>query len=395
VTSESDSSGQGGAYDLDGAGVDRAKILRAAKRIVVKVGTRILSRDDSSLDEDYIDGLMEQVAGVRASGVEVAIVSSGAVGAGMGSLGLRYRPKQIDVLQGLAGIGQTVLMHRYKTAARAREMRVGQVLVTAGDLNRKRDYMHVRSALQALFRLDAIPIVNENDSVAVDELRFGDNDSLSAHVANLVDADALLILTDADGLHEGAPDADSQTPIVRTVHRVDRSVEQLCGSGGSGIGGMLTKLDAAKTLAASGVATVIAHGRKATVADILAGKPVGTLIVPQPGVARGHRRWILARKVSGTLVIDQGAVRALVSKRTSLLPSGISAVEGRFARGAAVSVVGPDRHEVARGLIAYSSSDARKLAGRQTSEIAEIVGHYAGDEMMHRDNLVMVANGTT
>jgi glutamate 5-kinase len=380
------------AYDIDDS-FDRTSVIGNARRVVVKVGTRILSQADNSLDEKFIDGLMTQVAFARSRGIQVAIVSSGAVGAGMGNMGLTERPTRIDLLQGLAGIGQTVLMHRYKTAARGRGMRVGQVLLTANDLSRKRDYMHVQSALRALFELDAIPVINENDSVAIDELRFGDNDSLSAHVANMIDADLLVILTDREGLHEGSPDTDPPPPVIRTVHRIDNTIEGFCAVGGSGIGGMKTKLDAARTLGASGIPTIIAHGRTASLDAIVSGDPVGSLFVPQTTGTRGHNRWILARKVYGTLIVDDGAASALIDRGKSLLPSGIKAVEGRFQSGDAVRVVQQGIGELARGLVMYSSTDVRKLAGRQTKEIQDLLGTYSGDEIVHRDNLVMVMNG--
>lgn len=381
------------AYDLTEA-FDRTQILSRVRRVVVKVGTRILSKSDNSLDESYIERLIEQVSVIRERGVEVAVVTSGAVGAGMGAMGMSRRPAQVDVLQGLAGIGQTILMNQYQTAAKTHGMRVGQVLLTAGDLSRKRDYMHVQNALRALFAFDAIPVINENDSVAVHELRFGDNDSLSAHVSNMINADLLIIFTDTHGLFEGNPYSDPPPAIVRTIWRIDQAVEGLCSACGGGIGGMRTKLEAAKTLAASGIPTVFAHGREVTIEQVIEGETVGTLVVPQVDRARGHRRWILARKPRGVLVVDDGAVRALVERHTSLLPSGIREIEGRFSPGDAVSIVRSDRSEIARGLTAYSSADVRALAGHHTREIEQLVGHPGSEEIVHRDNLAMIVNSS-
>ena len=381
------------SYDVHDS-LNRSEWLKNVRRVVVKVGTHVLSREDNSLDESFVDYLIGQVAAIRATGLQVAIVTSGAVGAGMGSMGISRRPTQIEMLQGLASIGQTVLMHRYKTAARDRGMRVGQVLLTAGDLNRKRDYIHVQGALRALFQLDAIPVINENDSVAVQELRFGDNDSLSAHIANLINADLLVIFTDIEGLFAGSPNDEPKPPLVRTVWNIDRSIEQLCTSGGRGIGGMRTKVEAAKTLAASGVPTVIAHGREVTLDRILAGEPVGTFFVPQANHTRAHRRWILARKIAGTLVIDTGAAKALVERNMSLLPSGIRNVSGRFSPGDAVSIIDEDGREVARGLVRYSSTHAKVLAGHHSRDIQSLLGFHAGDDIVHRDNLIIVVNGT-
>lgn len=381
-------------YDCDDT-YDRRELFRSVRRFVVKVGTRILSSYDNLLDDEYIGHLIEQIAQARNDGLEAAIVSSGAVGAGMGSMGLTARPRALDTLQALAAIGQSVLMHRYKQAAGAHGIRVGQVLLTAGDLNRKTDYMHVQNALRALFRLGALPVVNENDSVAVEELRFGDNDSLSANVANLIGADLLIILTDTDGLFEGSPDLTPKPPLIRTIRTIDRRVEELCGDSGSetGIGGMGTKVQAARTAAAAGVPTVIAHGRKTTLQQIIAGESVGTLVLPQTDTARGHRRWILARKVSAVVFVDDGAANALMNRRTSLLPSGITRVRGSFKPGDAVSIHRQDGGEIARGLAAYSSGDVRKLAGHHTREITALLGYNAGDEIVHRDNMVITANG--
>jgi glutamate 5-kinase len=387
MVTESDS------YDLTDS-FDRTLSLSKVRRIVVKVGTRILSKSDNSLDEAYIENLIAQIASIRKRGIEVAIVTSGAVGGGMGSLRMTRRPAQVDILQGLAAIGQTILMNDYQTAANTHGMRVGQVLLTAGDMNRKRDYIHIQNALRALFTLGAIPVINENDSIAIHELRFGDNDSLSAHVSNLINADLLVIFTDMHGLYEGNPHSDPPPSIVRTIWRVDQAVEKLCTTGGSGIGGMRTKLEAAKTLAASGIPTMIAHGREVTIEKVLSGETVGTFVVPQIDRSKGHRRWILARKPRGVLIVDDGAVRALVERHTSLLPSGIRGIEGRFLPGDAVSIVGTDRNEIARGLTAYSSADVRALAGHHTREIEQIVGHRSSEEIIHRDNLAVVRNAS-
>jgi glutamate 5-kinase len=369
-------------------------MFSGVKRVAVKVGTGTLSREENLLDLAFMDALMDQVAEARDRGIETVIITSGAVGAGMGSLQISRRPTAIDELQALAAIGQSLLMHHYARAAAHHDIRVAQVLLTSGEMTQKASYLHVQNALRALLRMNAVPIVNENDSTAVEELRFGDNDSLSAHVANLANADLLVLLTDIDGLYNGDP-SDPNSELIHTVDRIDHDLEAICGGAGSetGTGGMLTKVGAAKTLAASGIPTVIAHGRKVTLGEVLSGEPVGTLFVPQVDKTRMHYRWILAQKVCGRVVIDEGAARALLKRRTSLLPSGVTRVVGRFKLGEAVSVRKEDGTEVARGLAAYPASEARKIAGRQSSEIEDVIGHNAGDEMIHRDNLVIVLNG--
>ena len=383
-------------YDLDDR-YDRAAHFRSVRRVVVKVGTHILSREDGLLDLAFVEDLMRQIAEVRASGVEVSLVSSGAVGAGLGSLGLTKRPTELDTLQAVAAVGQSVLMRHYDHAASPHNIRVAQVLMSAADLRRKSGYQNVQNAFRELFRLKALPIVNENDSVAVEELRFGDNDSLSAHVANLINADLLIILTDIEGLYEGRPDRVPQPPLIRTVYTINRSVESLCGksTSGRGIGGMQTKVGAAKTLAASGVATVIAHGRRTTLPEVLAGAPVGTLFLPQQDRTntKTHHHWILALKVAGKVVVDDGAARALIERHTSLLPTGVRRVYGTFGPGDAVSIQRVGGGEIARGIARYSAEDVRRLAGRHSNEIGVILGYDHGDEIVHRDNLVTVVNG--
>ena len=389
----------GRPYDLDDR-FERTGLLGSARRIVVKVGTHILSRDDNLLDVTFIGQLMAQVAEVRAKGVEVAIVSSGAVGAGMGTLGLKARPAKLEDLQAMAAVGQSVLMHHYDHGAAPHGLHVAQVLLSATDIREKDGYKNVRNAFGALFRLGAVPIVNENDSVAVDELRFGDNDSLSAHVTNLINADLLVILTDTDGLHEGDPKRQPPPPLIKTVYQISRTVEELCGgsASGSGIGGMQTKVGAAKTLSLAGVPTIIAHGRKVRLAEMLAGKPDGTIFLPQTDREgmKVHHHWLLSIKPSGKLVVDDGAAKALIERGVSLLPSGVRRVYGRFAQGDSVSVhrLGGGG-EIARGIVRYSAEDVRKLAGRHSREIADILGYDYGDEIIHCDNMVTIANGPT
>ena len=379
-------------YEIE-ATFDRKSLFSDVKRIVVKVGTRMLSRESNLLDLAVIDRLMDQVAEARKMGVETAIVTSGAVGAGMGVMNLRKRPENVNELQALAAMGQSQLMHSYARAAARHDLHVAQVLL-AGEFGAKEGYLHVQNTMRALFRMGAVPVINENDSVAVEELRYGDNDSLAAHVANLIQADLLVIFTDIDGLYEGDPKSPD-AHLIHTVRAVDKHLESLCGGSGSatGIGGMQTKVRAAKTLSASGIPTVIAHGHRAAIGDVLRGQPIGTLFLPQEGKARGHQRWILAQKPAGSLVVDDGAADALIRRNTSLLPSGVKRVHGDFVKGEAVSVQTERGTEIARGLVAYSHEECRAIAGRHSKAIPAILGHPGGDEVIHKDNLVVVLNG--
>ena len=383
-------------YDLDHS-FDRRTALGNVRRVVVKVGTSTLSSENGRLDRAYIAELMEQVAGLRNSGREVAIVSSGAVGAGIGALNLKKRPGSIGDLQAVAAVGQSLLMHFYDDAASPMGIRVAQVLLSAADLRRKVGYQNVRNVFESLFRLKALPIVNENDSVAVEELKFGDNDSLSAHVANLADADLLVILSDVDGLYRGTPGAESAPPLIPTVYRIESEVERLCGAStsGVGIGGMATKISAAKMLAASGVPTIIANGRTTRLEDIVSGKPVGTIFLPVSASAHTsrHQHWILAQKTLGRLTVDSGAARAIVERNTSLLPSGIQRVTGRFSEGDAIAILTEDGVEIARGITRYSADEIRKIARHHSREIETALGYTRGDEVVHRDNLVTVTDG--
>jgi glutamate 5-kinase len=384
------------SYDL-AATFDRKLLFANVKRVVVKVGTSTLSGENHRLDTDFIAVLMEQIADLRQRGIEVALVSSGAVGAGIGALDLHKRPAEIEGLQAVAAVGQSLLMHYYDHAASSHGIKVAQVLLSAADLRRKSGYQNVQNVFRALFRYGALPIVNENDSVAVEELKFGDNDSLSAHVTNLIGGEVLIILSDIDGLYEGFPDADHRPPLVRTVYSIDSTVEALCGlsRSGVGIGGMKTKVNAAKTLAASGVATIIVNGRATTLGDVLSGADVGTVFLA--GAASLHRtrhhRWVLAQKVAGRLVVDAGAAAALVERNTSLLPSGIKKVTGKFVEGEAVSIAIENGEEIARGVTRYGADEVKKIARHHSKDIAAVLGFTRGDEIVHRDNLVTVANG--
>ena len=372
---------------------DRKARFGSLERIVVKVGTRILTAQDNSLDVEYVQDLATQMAQIRSRGVELVLVSSGAVGAGMGRLGLTKRPKSIEELQACASVGQVQLMHHYKLALREHNIAVGQLLLTASDLRGSKDrYIHIQQAFRGLEHAGVLPVVNENDTVAVEELRYGDNDQLSAHVANLIGADLMVVFTTADGLCDENPATNQHAQVIPTVSEITSEIESLAAGTDdeNAIGGMDTKIKAAKMLMATGVMMLIAHGRRTTLPQLLDGEPSGTLFVPKVDRADGHKRYILAQSVEGTLNLDDGAANAIVGGGKSLLPSGITNVVGKFTPGDVVSLKNGGDTGIARGLTTYDAMDMRRIAGRQSSDITELLGYHGGDEAVHRDNLVLV-----
>ncbi|MBI5760704.1 MAG: glutamate 5-kinase [Planctomycetales bacterium] len=370
----------------------RRRVVDAARTIVIKVGTSMLSRDDDSLDEDRLTALAEQIHLVRQSGRQVVLVSSGAVGSGIGLLGLKERPTDLPHLQAAAAVGQAHLIRRYDDCFRRHGYHAAQVLLTANDFKRRPRYLNVRNTLHTLFEYHVIPIVNENDTVSIDEIRFGDNDRLSALVANLFDAPLLIILSVIDGLLDGPPD-DAQSRLIPLVERWDDRLLALASSDRSkrGTGGMQSKLDAARTVTAVGENVIIANGRDSRViVRILAGEEIGTLFLGEGESMPAWKRWIgYSIPPRGRFVLDDGARQALIQSGKSLLAIGITAVEGEFVKGEIVSVVDRTGTEFARGLTNYNSLDARRIAGKRTDAIAAILGNVPYGEVIHRDNLVV------
>ncbi len=374
----------------------RIKVVHAASALVVKVGTRVLTGADGRLDRRRIEVISEQLCRAADSGRQVIMVSSGAVGAGVGKLGLPARPAGLAQLQAVAAIGQTDLIQAYESSLSKRGRHAAQVLLTASDLRRRSGYLHVRNALTQIHAFGAIAVVNENDSVAVGELMttFGDNDSLAANVSGLLSDALLVILSDVDGLHDAPPTrpGSKRIDLVREIDATILGCAQDTLSQTSK-GGMASKLRAAETATSYGHPTIIGPGRDDSVLDrILAGHVVGTLFLPPAKPIRGRRRWIgSAAHVEGSLALDDGAVRAVLQKASSLLAIGIRQVEGEFRQGAVVSLKDPAGREIARGLTNYAAEPLRQIQGLSNDRIAEVLGRRPYEVVVHRDNLVITS----
>ncbi len=372
----------------------RQEVATGASTIVVKVGTRVLTRDDGCLDQARIRQLAEELHSVLSTGRKVVVVSSGAVGAGIGRLGLTRRPTDIARLQAVAAVGQSLLVEAYERSLEAFGRHAAQILLTAEDLETRTRYLNARNTVRTLLEYGAVPIINENDTVSVDELQitFGDNDRLAAIVTNLIQAPLLILLSDVDGLYDGDP-ADPTARVIPTVKRLEPWVFDLVRDRATGLsrGGMASKLEAARQATSAGENVIIASGRTPGVlARILAGEPVGTLILPHKKVVAARKRWIgFTRQTRGQLIVDAGACRAVVDHGRSLLPIGIVKVKGSFIKGEVVGVCDPQGDEFARGLTNYSADDVRRIRGLKTDEIAEALGHCPYDEVVHRDNMVV------
>ena len=366
--------------------------LDASRRWVIKVGSALLTNEGRGLDAAMIGSLVAQIAALRAEGAEVVLVSSGAVAAGVVRLGWPRRPTRLHELQAAAAVGQSALIQSYETAFRSYNIASAQVLLGHDDITARDRYLNARGTLTTLLRLGVVPVVNENDTVVTDEIRFGDNDTLAALVANLIDADALLLLTDQQGLYEEDPRLNPFAVLVdsRDVH--DEALDSMAGEGGAlGRGGMITKLRAARLAARSGTETVIASGRHPeVVAQVAAGGPIGTWLRTGKQPENARKQWLAGMvQIPGSLELDAGAVRVLRESGRSLLPVGVVAVSGRFERGDMVLCLGPDGREVARGLVNYSAQETHRIMGRPSAEIAPLLGYQGDEELIHRDNLVL------
>jgi glutamate 5-kinase len=371
----------------------RKELLKRAKRIVVKIGSGVLTGDEG-IDPSFLDGLAEQIAALRSRKIEVVVVSSGAVAAGRRELGLPDRPKTLPQKQAAAAIGQSRLMRAYEEAFSGYGLKVAQILLTRDDLANRRRFQNARGTLDTLLGCGVIPVINENDTVVVDELKFGDNDNLSALVTNLVEAQLLLIMTDIDGLYTANPRTDANATLISEVRAITRDMERGAGGSGSsvGTGGMATKLAAAKKVMKSGVAAVVFAGKvKGNLGRVMKGEQVGTLFLPSGEALNRRKHWIAyTLRPAGSIHVDAGAREVLAKHGRSLLPSGIARVEGRFDRGACVKVVAPDGVDFARGIVDYSSQEIGMIRGHKSSEIEKILGFRYGDDVIHRDNLVLL-----
>jgi glutamate 5-kinase len=368
--------------------------MKAGRRFVVKVGSSLVTNRGQGLDASAIARWARQIAELRGSGHDVIMVSSGAIAEGMQRLGWTRRPRTMHELQAAAAVGQMGLAQVYETCFREHGLRTAQVLLTHADLADRQRYLNARSTLLTLLSLEIVPVINENDTVVTDEIRFGDNDTLGALVTNLVEADVLAILTDQEGLYTGDPRRDPGATLVRKASAGDPRLEEMAGGAGSEIarGGMLTKVLAAKRAARSGAQTVIASGREPDVLRrIAAGEEVGTRFLAQTTPLAARKQWLADHvQVGGKLWLDAGAARALLARGKSLLPVGVKAVDGEFERGAVVACLNPDGQEIARGLVNYGAQESRRIAGRASSEIEAILGYVDEPEVIHVDNLVLL-----
>jgi glutamate 5-kinase len=360
--------------------------LADAKRVVVKIGTTSLTGVGGRIDPGRIERFVDELCGLLEAGREIVCVTSGAIAAGLAPLGLTRRPKDISTLQAAAAVGQSHLMDVYVSAFESRGHVCGQILLTRADFVHRQQYVNALNTFRRLLALGAVPVVNENDSVAVDEIRFGENDLLAALVSNLVRADVLVLLSDVDGLHAG-PGGD----VIEEVDRITADIEKMAGGSASGLGsgGMRTKLDAAHIATASGIPAVVARFRNGELTRILDGKAAGTLFRAGASKMTSRKAWIaFATSPRGRVVVDAGAARAIVKSNRSLLAAGVRGVEGSFAPGDAVDIVDADGGAIARGLVGYSSDELERVAGLDSKKIAELLGDSR--EVVHRDELVVL-----
>ncbi len=367
--------------------------LRAAKRIVVKVGSSLVTNEGRGLDETAIGEWCRQMSQLVRDGRELIMVSSGAIAEGMKRLGWANRPREIHELQAAAAVGQMGLAQMYETKLREHGLGSAQVLLTHADLADRERYLNARTTLLTLLKLGVLPVINENDTVVNDEIKFGDNDTLGALVANLVEADVLVILTDQKGLYTADPRRDPRAQLVGRAKSGDAALEAMAGGAGSslGRGGMITKILAAKRAAGSGASTVIAWGREPDALLRLArGDVIGTLLVAQTQKTQARKQWISDHlQLRGAVLVDAGAASKLRAEGKSLLPIGMTSVEGDFSRGDVIAVRAVDGGEIARGLANYASVEARLICGKPSGEIERLLGYVAEPEMVHRDNMVL------
>ena len=373
------------------------KLTVEPKRIVIKVGSRILTSKNFRLDKAWIKNLVAQIAALINKDIEVILVTSGAIGAGMGMLGLDLRPGLLPQQQAAAAIGQSQLMKIYDTFFKHHNILSAQILLTREDLSNRKRYLNAKNTLFTLLTYKTVPIINENDTVSVDEIKFGDNDRLSALVANLMQAGLLIILSDVDGLYAAAPkrkEFQKKRDVISIVEEIGPWTEKMASASISklGTGGMVSKIEAAKICSTAGVSCIVANGRVPDILRrILDGENIGTLFLPKAEQLVAKKRWIgFSAKISGQISVDQGAKQALISKKRSLLPKGIVKIRGTFAVGDTVSILDAENKEFGRGLTSYSSEELAKIKGYKSDQIKTILGYKYYDEVVHRDNLVIL-----
>jgi len=374
--------------------MSRTKYTQQAKRWVIKIGSALLTKDGKGLDYAAIEDWAGQIAQLRQQGLEIILVSSGAVAEGMSRMGWVKRPTELAELQAAAAIGQTGLIEAYENQFKKYKIQAAQILITHDDVSNRKRYLNARNTLRALLKFKALPIINENDTVALEEMRLGDNDTLAALVANLVEADLLVILTDQQGLFNKDPRHNADAELISEESATNTDLQGYVGNIATslGSGGMLTKLTAAQRAARSGCATVIASGREANVLSrIVKGEAIGTLLKPDDSQYSARKQWIASHvQATGTLHLDEGASNAIQKNGTSLLPIGVEKALGKFKRGDVVDCKNPAGKIIARGLINYSDSEVSLLAKQPSHKITELLGYMGESELIHRDNLVVL-----
>jgi len=372
----------------------RQEVIALAHTVVVKVGTNVLAGADGTLALSRIQALSDQAERIRQSGRKIALVSSGAIGAGVGSLGLAKRPTDLRHLQACAAVGQSFLMRAYEECLAKHGTHAAQILLTAGDFDSRSRYLNARNTIVTLFEWGVLPIINENDTVSVAEIRFGDNDHLAAMVTNLLQAPLLILLTVVDGLYASDPRTDPSVRLMTTVPLIDGAILDMAGASRSslGTGGMRSKIRAARLATAAGESVIIANGSEPDILDrIFKGEPVGTLFLPHGTSVPAWKRWLgYTARPKGRLVVDGGACEAVQHKGRSLLPIGVVRVTGTFSKGDVVALCDLEGAEFARGLSNYSAGDAERIVGLRTEQISEVLGTVPYEEIVHRDNLVVI-----
>lgn len=374
--------------------MNRKDYLKNIKRIVVKIGTSTLTYSNGLLNLSRIENIVRQISNIHNQDIEVVLVSSGAIGAGIGKLGLKSKPKTIPQKQACAAIGQGIIVHMYEKLFNEYGKTAGQILLTRDDMANRGRFLNARNTFFALFEQGVIPIVNENDAVVVDEIKFGDNDTLSAVVASLIEAELLIILSDIDGLYDSNPNENPDAELIDFVKYISPEIKNAAGGAGSnlGTGGMTTKIKAAEIATAASCSLIIANGSKSNVLnDIVDGKKVGTLFSKKSSPMNAKKHWLTYKtNPSGTVVIDNGAVDAVKNNRTSLLPRGIVSVINAFSEGEVITIVDSNGIEIARGITNYNSSDINVIKGLNSYQIEEKLGYKNYDEIIHANNLVVL-----
>ncbi len=369
--------------------------LKNYRRITVKVGSALLVDRSKGLKRDWLDSLADDIGALTANGAEILVVSSGAIALGRTMLGLGRRALKLEESQAAAAVGQIALAGAWAEALGRHGLTSGQILLTLGDTEERRRYLNARATISTLLKMKAVPVINENDTVATSEIRYGDNDRLAARVATMMGADLLVLLSDIDGLYTAPPALDPNAEFIPVVERITPDIEAMAGAAASELsrGGMRTKLDAGKIATGAGAAMIITAGTRQSPLMAIERGERATLFRPSVHPVKGYKTWIAGQlEPAGRLTVDDGAVKALLSGK-SLLPAGVRQVAGNFSRGDTVAILGPDSREIARGLVAYDAADAVRIAGLKTAEIEAVLGYEARSAMIHRDDLVVNGNG--